>query len=152
MPAPTDKARENRLRRAASRQGLTLGKSRARDPLADTYGRYILTPASTGSDAEGRTARPKRSLEDGDGVSLDAIEAFLRWDDIFVIPPDIEDLGTLDYPLDRAIVEYVRSGGVGWQVSLLNDGNPLDYSIGLGPADSDDAREDARQWLRGYWR
>lgn len=33
------KVRENRLRRAAGRQGLTLTRSRKRDPLAVDYGR-----------------------------------------------------------------------------------------------------------------
>ena len=36
-----DKAHENRVRRAAERQGLTLSKSRIRDPLALRYGWYI---------------------------------------------------------------------------------------------------------------
>lgn len=36
-----DKARENRARRAAERQGFTLVKSRVRDPLATGYGWYI---------------------------------------------------------------------------------------------------------------
>jgi hypothetical protein len=36
-----DKARENRARRAAQRQGFTLIKSRRRDPLATDYGWYI---------------------------------------------------------------------------------------------------------------
>lgn len=35
------KARENRLRRAAERQGLVLRKSRTRDPLALRFGWYI---------------------------------------------------------------------------------------------------------------
>jgi len=37
-----DKARENRARRAAERQGFTLRKSRTRDPLATGYGWHIL--------------------------------------------------------------------------------------------------------------
>ncbi len=36
-----DKARENRARRAAGRQGYKLVKSRVRDPLALRYGWYI---------------------------------------------------------------------------------------------------------------
>jgi hypothetical protein len=36
-----EKARVNRLRRAAERQGLVLIKSRRRDPLALDYGWYI---------------------------------------------------------------------------------------------------------------
>ena len=37
-----DKARENRLRRAAQRQGLRLVKSRTRDPLALAYGWSVM--------------------------------------------------------------------------------------------------------------
>jgi hypothetical protein len=36
-----NKAHENRLRRAAERQGFTLSKSRTRDELALAYGWYI---------------------------------------------------------------------------------------------------------------
>jgi hypothetical protein len=36
-----DKARINKARRAAQRQGLTLVKSRRRDPLATDFGWYI---------------------------------------------------------------------------------------------------------------
>lgn len=37
-----DKVRENRLRRSAARQGLTLTRSRRRDPRAVDFGRYWL--------------------------------------------------------------------------------------------------------------
>ena len=37
-----DKARVNRARRAAERQGFTLRKSRTRDPLAIAYGWYVM--------------------------------------------------------------------------------------------------------------
>ena len=36
-----DKAREHKARRAATRQGLRLVKTRTRDPLALTYGWYV---------------------------------------------------------------------------------------------------------------
>jgi hypothetical protein len=39
---PAEKARINRLRRAAERQGLILVKSRVRDPLALGYGLYVM--------------------------------------------------------------------------------------------------------------
>ena len=39
------KARENRIRRKAERQGYKLVKSRLRDPDATGYGTYTLTPA-----------------------------------------------------------------------------------------------------------
>jgi hypothetical protein len=38
----SDKIREQRLRRAAERQGLSLTKSRRRDPRAVDYGGYML--------------------------------------------------------------------------------------------------------------
>jgi len=41
------KVRENRVRRAAKRQGLELVKSRRRDPRALDYGGYMLVDAST---------------------------------------------------------------------------------------------------------
>jgi hypothetical protein len=56
------KVRENRLRRMAERQGLTLEKSRRRDPRALDYGTYWLRDASGGEVATG---------------DLDAIEARL---------------------------------------------------------------------------
>jgi hypothetical protein len=43
----TDKIRENRLRRAAQRQGLALTKSRRRDERAWDYGTYFLSDQST---------------------------------------------------------------------------------------------------------
>lgn len=66
--AGAEKVRENRIRRAAARQGLAIHKSRARDPLALTYGRYWLQHGNTG-----------RTLLGGEnGTSLDKIEAHLR--------------------------------------------------------------------------
>ena len=56
------KARENRLRRKAGRQGYTLAKSRLRDPDATGYGTYTLTPAK---------GKPRTF------PSIDAVEAFL---------------------------------------------------------------------------
>jgi len=38
----SEKAHENKLRRAAGRQGFRLTKSRVRDPLARSYGWHIL--------------------------------------------------------------------------------------------------------------
>lgn len=46
---PTEfKTYENRVRRAAQRQGLRLEKSRARDPRAAGYGTYMLVSIDTG--------------------------------------------------------------------------------------------------------
>jgi hypothetical protein len=60
-----EKARENRLRRMAARQGLTLSRSRRRDSYAPDYGMYWLTRAS------GQRATPAK------GISLDGIERYL---------------------------------------------------------------------------
>lgn len=43
----SDNALENRLRRAASRQGLMLRKSRSRDPNAIDHGLYALIDVQT---------------------------------------------------------------------------------------------------------
>lgn len=62
-----DKVRENRLRRMAERQRLTLRKSRRRDPRAYDYGRWwLLDP---------RTNTPVAGGEDG--TTLEAIEEYL---------------------------------------------------------------------------
>jgi hypothetical protein len=65
----TDKIRENRLRRAAQRQGLALTKSRRRDPRAHDYGTYMLHDTETGGVLV--------STPSGYGMSLDDVEAFL---------------------------------------------------------------------------
>jgi hypothetical protein len=63
---PVEKARENRLRRAAVRQGYRLVKSRRRDPRALDYGMYwIVNEANV--------------IEAGhnQGLNLDEVEAWL---------------------------------------------------------------------------
>lgn len=60
-----EKVRENRLRRAANRQGLTLTRSRRRDRHALDYGKYWLLAAN----GDHVTA--------SDGVDLDEIERYL---------------------------------------------------------------------------
>jgi hypothetical protein len=64
------KVRENRVRRAAKRQGLELVKNRLRDPRALDYGTYGLIDAFTHE----RVAGNERT---GFGLSLDDIEAEL---------------------------------------------------------------------------
>jgi hypothetical protein len=41
MPVDPDKARINRARRAAQRQGFTLHRGRTRDPLATDFGWHV---------------------------------------------------------------------------------------------------------------
>lgn len=60
------KARANRLRRMAERQGLALSKSRRRDPCAYDYGGYWLVNMNTNACVGART-----------GMSLDAVETHL---------------------------------------------------------------------------
>jgi len=65
------RVRENRLRRVAHRQGLTLQKSRARDPRAITYGTYQLV------DLDNYVVYADWSLQRGHGLELDDVEMFL---------------------------------------------------------------------------
>jgi hypothetical protein len=66
-----DKVRENRLRRAAQRQGLALTKSRRRDPRATDYGTYMLVNVRTNA----VVASGSRS---GYGMNLDDVEDHLN--------------------------------------------------------------------------
>lgn len=65
------KVLENRIRRAAERQGLRLEKSRARDPRAVTYRTYQLVDPSTNTIAA-------LGLQGGYGLSLDDVARELR--------------------------------------------------------------------------
>jgi hypothetical protein len=66
-----DKARENRLRRMAARQGLHLTKSRARDPQTPDFGTYMLTDLATNFLVASK-------LPNGYGLSLDDVERALH--------------------------------------------------------------------------
>ena len=66
----TNKVRENRLRRMAERQGLTITKSRRRDPRATDYGIYWIADART-------NLLHKGPYQDG-FRDLDEVEAFLE--------------------------------------------------------------------------
>jgi hypothetical protein len=64
---PRDKVHEDRLRRMAKRQGLTLTKTRRRDPRALDYGCFWLNDARNGARVFGGEW----------GAGLDEIEAWL---------------------------------------------------------------------------
>jgi hypothetical protein len=67
------KVRENRLRRAAERQGLRLMKSKRRDPRALDYGMYWLIKGQRGeARGSGRNA-----IIGGERMTLDQVEAYL---------------------------------------------------------------------------
>ena len=60
-----DKVRENRLRRMAHRQGLSLVKSARRDSLATDYGKYmILGPVGTAYGADAKSGLATLDLEE----------------------------------------------------------------------------------------
>jgi hypothetical protein len=67
-----DKTRENRLRRIAARQGLSLRKSPRRDPNALGYGTYMLADSTTR-----RVVAMDWNLPGGYGLDLEAIEEVL---------------------------------------------------------------------------
>ena len=67
------KVLENKLRRAAARQGLRMEKSRSRDPRAIGYGTYQLVDASTDAPAFFRSGR-------GYGMDLHDIARYLTGD------------------------------------------------------------------------
>lgn len=70
------KVRENRLRRAAHRQGLRLEKSRARDPRGITYGTYQLVDPHTNTIVYADWAYGR-----GYGLALDDVEQYLSGGD-----------------------------------------------------------------------
>ena len=63
--------RENRLRKKAVRTGYWLGKSRARNPERDGYGRFVVRDADTGFIVAGLSNFGWPTL------TLDDVEAFL---------------------------------------------------------------------------
>lgn len=74
MPAATEqseKVRENRLRAMAERQGLSLHKSRRRDPRAMDFDRWMIVDAFTNSIVAGELNTPR-------ALSLDEVEAYLK--------------------------------------------------------------------------
>jgi hypothetical protein len=74
----SDKVRENRLRRAATRQGEILVKSRRRDRLAQDYGLYVLVDDKAGNrigQLGGQAAIS--AFANGEGMTLDEVDATL---------------------------------------------------------------------------
>jgi hypothetical protein len=71
-PRSEERVRENRLRRAAARQGLQLAKSRARDPKALGFGTYALMNPQTNA-----VVHADHTLQSGYGLTLDGVEAWL---------------------------------------------------------------------------
>ena len=66
-----DKVRENRLRRAAKRQGLVLERSRRHDKRAAAYGLYALKTLKT------RQLVSEPGVCDDHALTLDTVEKYL---------------------------------------------------------------------------
>lgn len=71
MTSSTERTREQRIRRAAKRQGLALRKTRTRDPRALDYGMYALADEQTNVVVAG-------TASDRFGFSLDDVDAYLN--------------------------------------------------------------------------
>jgi hypothetical protein len=71
-----EKTRERRLRRMAQRQGLTLQKSRRRDPRAIDYGMWFVISVTT----PGGHWRSRQLESSKQGLTLDEVERFLTAD------------------------------------------------------------------------
>lgn len=71
--AEHDKVREDRLRRAARRQGLILEKSRRRDPRATDFGAFRIVNEQT-------SAVVASGADGGFGLNLDQVEEHLLGD------------------------------------------------------------------------
>ncbi len=79
MSATQYKTYENRLRRAADRQGYMLVKSRRRDPHAIGYGKYVLVEDKKGNRIGRHGGQAAISeLDGGFGDTLDGIDQELR--------------------------------------------------------------------------
>ena len=67
----TERTRENRLRRAARRQGFVLRKSRRRDPEAYDYGLWMIV------DPDGNTVVAGNQVTGTPSMTLDEVEDWL---------------------------------------------------------------------------
>lgn len=78
-----EKARENRLRRAAERHGYLLVKSRRRDPLAPDFGLYVLVGDSKGNRVGRYGGQAAVSaFAKGEGLTLDGIAHELGYEQL----------------------------------------------------------------------
>lgn len=132
----TDKTREIRLRRTAQRQGLTLHKSRARDPLAIGHGLFHI------ADDENVAVAGYGLM--GYEMSTDEVEVYLAdaqdFDVYFENPHGDYWAG------DKPILEWT---GQGWHLSTRGD-SPNDHLLGGARSDLAHVAIRARSLL-GEW-
>lgn len=152
--SPQDlKVLENKMRRAAERQGFRLEKSRARDPRATDYGTYHLVDNQTnGLAASG--------LQSGFGLDLHDVAEFLLED--VAVHLDVDNSLTFEKTNREPIVRYreTSTNALGAELGLdMPDGWILYYirSDGLigeqllynRDADAaDEALDDAKEYVR----
>lgn len=144
------KLREELAYQEAARQGQLLVKSQRSNSTMDEDAEYILVSGGGGASGPTKQVLAVYMLAEGEGVALDAIEAILHCEEIFVEAPDLEDPGELDYPKNRIILFYT-GGATGWHALLPNGGSPEDCSLGFRPEDEDEAVRKAITWARGYF-
>ena len=70
MTDTPEKAKEVRLRRTAQRQGLTVARSRSRNPMAPDYGYYAIADMNTNAWEAGISST-------GHSMTLDDVEKWL---------------------------------------------------------------------------
>lgn len=144
------KLREELAYEEAARQGQLLVKSQRSDSTMDEDAEYILVSGGGGASGPTKQVLAVYMLAEGEGVALEAIEAILHCEEIFVEAPDLEDPGELGYPENRIILFYA-GGATGWHVLLPNGGSPLDHRIGMRPDEKDKAVRASQKWARGYF-
>lgn len=141
------KLREELAYQEAALQGWQLVKSQRSDSATEEDAEYVLV--SGGGHAGGPTKQVLAvyMLAEGEGVALEAIEAILHCEEIFVEAPDLEDPAELDYPENRIILFYTGRG-TGWCALLPNGGSPLDHRISMRADEKDMAVRAAQEWAR----
>ena len=117
-----EQVRENRLRRAAERQGRTLIKSKVRDPEAEGYGTYTVSEGYYGAGGEGVTLDEAESLLIGE-AKAEAMKRFQEVDDLWMSRGPVNahllafDDNTMDIEVSvdelSQLAEALESGGMG---------------------------------------
>lgn len=141
----TDKSREDRLRRAASRQRLVLRKSRARDPLAVGCGLFCVADFSNCLVAGGALS--------GYSMSLDEVEIYLAdaqdFDVYFTDPLGDYRRSEQHYLEWRESYWFGNGWREGWLLTERSD-DPNDHFILMGRTQLWQAAREARDTV-AYW-
>lgn len=155
------KVLENRMRRAADRQGLRLEKSRARDPRALDYGTYQLVDQRNNS-----VVMKDWELPRGFGLNLHDVGRYLyRKVNIHVDYAPEHEAMTFEDTNGEPILSYRSIGTTGlldesgrplpdgWVLNFLtpNDGRVDEWVVSIRELEAvDEAVADAKEYLRRY--